>query len=531
MYDLIIKNGSIVDGSGGKAFIGDVAVKDGVIAQVAPGIVSEAAQTVDATGQVVAPGFIDIHRHCDAAVFRPGYGELELRQGITSSISGNCGLSIAPCPAKWRKEILQYLRPAMGSLPDGIEFESFSEYFAALKKTKLPLNYGMLVGNGTLLMASRGFGTHALEEKDYKEIHRYLRDAVDAGAFGVSVGLVYVPEAIHDVNSLEKALDPIRNTDIPMITHVRGEGDLLVKSLEEVITVARRLRAPLHVSHFKCVGRRNWGHLLAKAIGLIEEAQADGVRITCDVYPWTAGSTLMVQLLPPSYSLDGLEQTVKYLKDPAKRKECREILEVPQSSFENLLYLVGWENIMVSAVQTPANKKYEGMRVTEIAQEKGMDPYECAFDLLVEENCNVSMVNFIACDEDIDTILQLPYCSIVSDAIYPDSGKPHPRQHGTFPKVLAEYVRERKVLSLEQAIHKFTGRPALDFHIPQKGFLKAGYDADIAIFNPDTVQTLANYVDSTVLGTGFSHVFVNGVLANSQDSFINSGAGKLLRRG
>lgn len=531
MYDLIIKNGTIVDGSGADALAGDIAIKNGVIMEISSHINAESMQVVDATGQVVAPGFIDIHRHSDAFVFRDGFGEIQLRQGITTTINGNCGLSIVPCPAKQRKEILQYLRPIVGSLPEGIEFDTFSEYLSAVENIRLPINFGMHIGNGTLRMATRGFEKGELQEEDYVCIHKYLRDAIDSGAFGVSLGLVYMPENMYDLDSITRALDPIRNSNIPIVAHIRGEGDLLIKSLEEVLAIARQLNIPLHVSHFKCVGKRNWKHLLREALNLLDKAREGGMRVTCDVYPWTAGSTQLVQLLPPEYLEGGMKQTVQRLTNPYSRARCVEILKTPQSRFENLLHLVGWENIMITTVQTPENQKYIGMRVSEIAQAKGIDPYECAFDLLIEENCNISMVNFIACEDDIETILRYPYSCIISDSIYPDGGMPHPRQFGTFPKILAEYVRERQILTLEQAIHKFTGAPAMNLSIHGKGLLQKGLDADVTIFNPDTVQNNADYISPTSMAAGFSYVFVNGVLANDHDRFISNDAGKVLRRG
>ena len=528
MYDLIIKNGTIIDGSGTKAFKANVAVKDGCIASICAD--GEAKQTINALGKIVAPGFIDIHRHCDAVVFKPEFGEIELRQGITTIINGNCGLSIAPSPPKHRKEIMQYLRPIMGSLPKEVEFDSFSEYLNTVESQRLPLNFASHVGNGTLRMAAKGFETSALKENDYALIHHYLNDALNAGAFGVSMGLIYVPEYLYDFAALSKALAPIKGKNIPLVTHIRGEGDLLIQSLEEVINIAKHLEVPLHISHFKCVGKQNWKHLLSKAIELLEVEKSKGLNISFDVYPWEAGSTQLVQVLPPEYLEGGLVQTKQRLQNPKLRQNCKKIMETSQTAYENLISLVGWENIMISAVQSAKNQKYVGMRVNEIAESVGVDPYTCAFDLLVEEDCNVSIVNFIACEEDIKTILQHRDSYIISDSIYTDSGRPHPRQYGTFPKILQEYVRERKLLSLEQAIHKFTGAPAKGMGIKGKGLLHKGFDADITIFDPNTVKNNADYVQPMCMATGFSHVFVNGVLANDHDSFINSGAGKVLRK-
>ena len=531
MYDLIVKNCSVVDGSGSEAFSADIAVKDGKFVRIAPDIREEAAKTLDAEGKTTTPGFIDIHRHEDAFAFRPDFGEVQLRQGVTTTINGNCGLSIAPCPPQWRTDILQYLKPIIGSLPEGIEFDSFSQYLDAVGKQKLPINFGMHVGNGTLRMAAKGFAAGKLSADEVATVHRYLEDAMRSGAFGVSMGVVYQPESYYDMPGFLEALAPLKGSGIPLVTHIRGEGSLLVESLEEVIAIAKALEVPLHVSHYKCVGAPNWGHLLRKATELIEKEQAGGMSITVDVYPWLAGSTQLTQVLPPEFLEGGMAETTKRLKDPAERKRCMEILREPQTSFENQVQLLGWENIMVGSVKTEKNRDCEGKRITEIAEMRGMDPYEAALTLLADEDCEVSMINFIACDEDVETIMKLPYSFIISDSIYPDRGRPHPRQFGTFPKLLSEYVRDRKALSLPQAVNKFTNAPAMRFRIPDKGLIREGYDADLTVFDLAGIANHATFLDPRQLGTGFTWVLVNGVLANEKDNFINSGAGKVLRRG
>lgn len=530
MINLLIKNAVIVDGSGAEPYPAEIAVIDGKVARIAPKITADAEQVIDARKQYVTPGFIDMHRHSDAAVFKDGFGEIELRQGVTTTINGNCGLSIAPCPEKWKTDIFSYLKPIIGSVPKNRRFETFSEYLQVLENKKLPINFGMHVGNGTLRMAAKGFGKGRLIKEEAAAARSYLVDAIQSGAFGVSMGIVYMPENMYDLDGFVEVLEPIRNSKIPLVTHIRGEGDLLVESLEEVIEIARRLNVPLHVSHYKCVGRQNWGHLLAKATELLDRSREQGMQITCDVYPWTAGSTQLVQLLPPEYLEGGMEKTTERLKDPALRRKCREILEVKQTRFENLLASIGWESVMITTVHTEKNRPYVGMRVSEIAKLQGKDPYDCAFDMLVDEDCDVSMVNFIACEEDIATILKYPYSSVISDSIYPDGGIPHPRQYGTYPKLLCDYVRDKSVLTLPEAIHKITNGPAQVLSIPGKGLVKEGYDADLCVFDLKNIKNNATYVSPRGLGTGFSYVLVNGKIANDHDGFLNTGAGRVLRR-
>lgn len=531
MHDMLLKNCLVVDGGGGEPFPADIAIKDGRFSRIAPGIVDAAARVVDAAGRYAAPGFIDIHRHSDAFVFRPDFGEVQIRQGVTTTVNGNCGLSIAPCPEKWRQDILQYLKPIVGTLPEGIEFDAFGEYLKCVETRKLPLNFGMHVGNGTLRMAAKGFASGRLSTDEVARVHEYLRDAVSAGAFGISMGLIYSPENNYDQEGIVEALQPIRGAGIPLVTHLRGEGTLLVDSVREVISIAERLEVPLHISHYKCVGAANWGRLLREATDLIEAAQARGQSITCDVYPWLAGSSLLAQVLPPEFVAGGLAEATKRLRDPAERRRCAAILAGSQPGFENQVLLLGWGNIMVGSVKTEANRDCEGKRVTEIAEMRGVDPAEAALKLLADEDCEVSMINFIACDEDVETILKLPYSFIISDSIYPDGGRPHPRQYGTFPKLLAEYVRDKKVLALAEAIRKFTAAPAERFRIAGKGMLREGYDADLVVFDLAKVENHATYLDPRQLATGFALVLVNGKTANTDDSFSNTGAGRVIRRG
>ncbi len=531
MHDFIIKNCQVVDGSGSPPFLGDIAIADGRFERVAPAIDEPAAEVYDAGGMFATPGFVDIHRHSDAFVFRPDFGEVQLRQGITTTINGNCGLSIVPCPAAFRTEILAYLKPIIGTLPDGASFETFTEYLDAVRRLDLPLNFGMLVGDGTLRAAAKGYAPGPLTKDEVAAVHRYLEDAIAAGAFGVSMGLVYAPETYYDLPGFLEALAPLRGTDIPLVTHVRGEGTMLLDSIREVIAIARGLGVPLHISHFKAVGAINWRHMREKAIELIENERAAGMDITVDVYPWEAGSSQLAQVLPPEFLDGGLAEATRRLKDPAERARCKAILTGPPAGFENQVKLLGWENIMVGSVKTDKNKDCEGKRITEIAAMRGTDPDDACLTLLAEEDCEVSMINFIACDDDIEAIMKLPYAYIISDSIYPDGGKPHPRQYGTYPKLLADYVRDRKVLHLEEAVRKCTSAPAEGMRIAGKGRIQEGYDADLVVFDLDCVQNHATYLEPRGLGTGFSLVLVNGRVANRDDAFVNSAGGKVLVRG
>jgi N-acyl-D-aspartate/D-glutamate deacylase len=530
MLDVLIRNGWVVDGSGSAGFTGDVAVKGGKITAVVP----NATRIIDATGLVVAPGFIDAHRHADAAVFRPGFGEIELRQGITTIINGNCGLSIAPCPSVYRKDILAYLQPVTGTLPNGTPlFDIFSSYMNALGQQALPLNVGTHVGNGTLRMAAAGFAPDGLTAEQVKQIQVFLLDALDAGAFGVSLGLIYAPECYYRSSDIIKVLQPIAGTGVPLVAHVRGEGDTLLNALEEAVTIAKGLRTPLHISHFKCVGRFNWHHKRKAAFALLEKAKGElyaeaGIGITCDAYPWEAGATQLMQILPPEFLQGGMEQIIKRLRDSHQRRQCRIDMETPQEGFESLVTLIGWENIIISAA--PETPDIIGKTIAAISAEQGVDPFDCAFGLIDQNNGNVGIINFITHRDDIDAILRRADTCVVSDSLYADGGRPHPRVCGTFPLLFEEYVRNRQVLSLESAVHKCTGLPAGIFNIKHKGLIREGYDANLVIFDPNAITNHASYTHPVNPPSGIAYVIVNGNVACENGRITHSRAGNVIKR-
>lgn len=528
MLDRLLINGIVIDGSAAaEPQRGNVGILNGKIAYF--GEAQPPAQAVtDVQGALITPGFIDIHRHPDAALFRPDFGAMELHQGITSIVGGNCGMSVAPCPQARRTEILDYLAPVIGSVPKAASFESFSEYMALADALHPPLNLGMLVGTGTIRTACAGLSL-TLSAQEERAFRAQLESALAAGALGVSAGLSYLPDAYHDIDSLARVLAPMAGGNVPLVTHVRGEGDILYTSVEEMIALARRLRVPLQISHFKCIGRRNWRTLLQKTIACIDRAREEGVEIHCDVYPWTAGSTQLACVLPPQFLEGGFAATAARLRDKSVRAACREAMEQPGADFENIVSSMGWENIIVSGAGREENQDCIGKSITEIAALRGLDPYDAAFLLLADEVCNVPMIDTITCEEDISDILRLPYSSISSDTVYPDSARPHPRGYATVPMILNHYVNDLHVLPLPIAIHKMTGAPAAQLRIAHKGLLREGYDADLAVFSPERVQSRASYLDPAHFTSGMQLVLVGGEVAVSDDVLTGAAIGRTIR--
>lgn len=528
MHDYVIKGGLIVDGLGHAPFRGDLAITDGKISGIGQDL-GEGAQTLDAIGAYVTPGFVDIHRHGDGALFREGFGALELSQGLTTIINGNCGLSIAPCLHTHRQEIVHYLKPIVGEVTELEAVGTLEAYFACARRQETPINVGMLVGSGTVRAAIAGYEKQVLSPDEMRQASEEIRHSLEAGALGVSLGLGYAPECFYRAEDLIQVLRPLAGTSIPLVIHLRGEGDTVCESIEEMLTVGRALRCPIHISHLKCIGKSNWGLVIPKALALMEQARAEGLDVSHDVYPYTAGSTQLIHVLPPDFLVGGPKAIVERLRDRRVRDELTVRLREGRD-FDNIVRLVGWENIIMSTLGRPENKVYEGKRVTEIAHLRGTDPYECVYDMLIEEGCVISMVDFIASEEDIITILRDDHAAIISDSIYPTEGIPHPRLYGTYARVLERFVKELGALSLEQAVWKMTAVPCDLFGIRSKGRLVEGADADLVVFHLDHVHEVATYGDPKRFSQGLDAVFVNGELSVRCGAVTGVKAGRIITR-
>ncbi len=524
MLDYLISGGLLIDGSGKAPYITDLGLKDGKIFALGQNL-GQAARVIDARGYTVTPGFIDIHRHGDAEVFRPGFGELELRQGLTGMVNGACGLSLAPFGKAHRQELLSYLRPVTGTLDAKIPMESMAAYLNQLRKTGLPLNVGMMVGGGTV--RTDHFGYAAQEPEDFSPIHRSLEKALSEGALAVSLGLGYAPECFYSTRGLIKALSPLQNTDIPLCVHMREEGDMVVEAIEEMLAVAKALRCPLHISHLKAMGKRNWNKRIPQALKAMEKARQEGLDVSCDVYLYEAGSTQLLHLLPPDFLEGGVDAICKRLREKHQRELLKERIRDGRD-FDNIAQMIGWENIILSSLHKEALLPLVGKTVAEAAEELKLHPVDCISLLLAEENCAVTMIDRINCEEDICRILQDPYACVISDATYPTGGLPHPRVYATYPRLIEKYVLRDNILSLPEAVRKITSLPAQSMRIKSKGLLRVGFDGDVNIFKPEALRENATFLQPRQLSTGMEYVFVNGQPAIFQGCLTNKPWGNIL---
>lgn len=528
MYDYLIYNAQIIDGSGAEAFWGDVALQGSSIAAVGSLSQAKALCSIDAAGRVLTPGFLDIHRHGDVALFSPDFGKAELAQGLTTILNGNCGLSMAPVTGPYQKDVLRYLAPIVGqSSSQGLDFSSLAAYRDAAAQTAPRLNIGTLVGMGTLRACVAGFRASSLSQEEYRQLYALLERALADGALGVSLGLGYAPECFYTTQELIRALEPLRHCSTTVAVHMRQEGDGVTDALREMLAVARELDIPMEISHLKAIGKRNWKRCVPEMLSALEAARQEGLDVTCDVYPYPAGSTQLLHVLPPEFQDGGIDALTCALQDPEQRAAMRRRMETG-SDFENISLLVGFENIRPTSLHQAENQKFEGKSLAEIAAEQNKDPYDTLFDLLASEHCAASMIDYINDEDDIDRILRVTFSSVISDATYPTVGLLHPRLYGTFSRLLETYVQRRHVLTLPEAIHKITQLPADRFGPTQKGRIAIGADADLCLFDPQHIHEAGTFQNPQQLSQGMDWVFVNGVPAIKEGSLTWHRTGKIL---
>lgn len=526
MTDLFIRNALIVDGTGIPPFPGNVAVKDGKISGVAIPDGVEAAEVIDAEGRFLTPGFIDIHRHADLRVFSPDFGKAELYQGITSSISGNCGMSAAPC-AEGKEELLYgYLEPCLGKPEGNGGFITYGEYARQVGRLPLPLNVGNYVGSGTIRINVKGFDPSPMSGVQMEAARGMVAEAMEAGALGLSMGIMYSPECYYSTEEMVEIARVAGKYGGVLAVHMRGEGDSLPASVAEAVSIARQAEIPLQISHLKAAGRNNWGTAIYRAFELIESARAEGQPVTCDAYPYEAGSTMLLTVIPPMLLAGGVEQALRRLETSSGREKLRKELSLEHRGWDNLVLSLGWDRVVISSAAAEENQRFVGSSVKEISGRMGCDEVDAVCELLLSEKGRAGIVIFSMSPQDVREVIKKPYTLIISDSIYPASGNPHPRLYGSFPRVLSKYVAEEKLLTPEQAVKKMTSMPAGLLGLKGRGAIKEGYEADLLLFDPARVKDTATYERPAQLAEGMDLVLIGGqrVLADKNILSKNSGS-------
>lgn len=527
MLDLIIKNGKVVDGTGNPWFYGDVGVADGIIAAVGR-LDMEAHRIIDARQRVISPGFIDGHCHSDLMILDHPYSEIKLRQGVTTEVIGNCGLAPAPFVPD-RAELLQsYVQPVLGATSWKWPWETVGDYMAHVAGSRPSEHVATYVAHGALRIAAMGFDNRPAASAELERMKQLLEEGLQAGAIGLSIGLLYAPGSYTSKEELAELCRVLPKYNGLFSTHIRGEGNNLIPSVKEVIWIAETSGVPLHISHLKAAGKRNWGKAL-EALELIEEARARGLDVTCDVYPYNAGSTMLTTVLPPWTLEGGIASTLERFRDPVLRERVKKELGEEQTEWDNLVCSTGWEAVIVSSVRDPRNAALEGRSIAEISEARGRHPADCVMDLLLEEEGQVSIVYFHMADSDVEQVVGWEKSLIASDSLHCETGKPHPRLYGSFPRLFSRYVREKKTLSLEQAVRKVTSFPVQRFKLGKRGLIVPGYAADLTVFDPATVHDRATFQDPRQYPDGISHVIVSGRVTLDEGEHAKVREGTLIR--
>jgi len=525
MYDLLIKNGKIIDGTGNPWRAADVAVAAGKITRIGQLPDAKAEHVIDAAGKVVCPGFVDGHSHSDLIILDNPTADQKIRQGITTENMGLDGMSVAPILKKdipgWRR----HLAGLAGNPDIDWGWESFADYLDAIDQRQVATNVSSYVGLGTIRLKVMGMDGREATPDEIQQMKGIAAEAMEQGARGISAGLIYPPSQYQSAHEIIEVAKVVRRYDGIFDVHMRSEADGIVGAIEEVLDIGRQSEIPVLITHFKIRGKNNWGKASA-LLKMLEDARKEGVDVTVAQYPYTAGSTILHAVIPPWYHAKGPDHLIAMLRDnrdPIK-KDMQERMD-----WENFSAIVGWDKIFVTSVVSEANKRFEGKHIAEIAEARGnADPADAALDLLVEENLAVGMVNFGLSEEDVVEIMKSPTVSIITDGLLGGT-MPHPRTYGTCPRILGRYVREQQVMRWEEAVRKMTSLPAQKLRLKTKGLLAEHYDADMVIFDPATVMDTSTYEAPRTFPTGIDWVFVNGKVVVKNGDHTGARHGKTIR--
>jgi len=522
---LLIKNITVCDGTGSEGYISDILIDGDRIAEIRPGINAPDVRVIDGTGLAASPGFIDIHAHSEYSMLAEPAAPSKVMQGVTTEVSGNCGMSAAPLlgeAAKAReKDLAEYgIRQRWGN---------FDEFFSLMEAAKPAINFATLCGHGNIRASVMGYADREPSDGEYTRMEALLADAMKAGAVGLSTGLIYPPGVYCKTDELVRLAKVVGKYGGVYASHMRSEGARVVESINEAITIGREGGIPVQISHLKTAGPSNW-HKITEIISTIEKARAEGLAVTADRYPYTASSTDLDAILPAWSYEGGAAKEVERLKDPDTRAVLKEeVLKghpVPEY----------WNRVMIASVATEANRQLEGKTLAQSAEIRGQEPVEALFDILIEEEVRAQAIYFSMSDDNLKTFLGKDWVMVGSDSTaratsgVTRQGKPHPRGFGSFPRVLGKYVREEGLLTLSGAVRKMTAMPAEKLGLAGRGYIKTGYFADVVIFDPATVIDTATYEDPYQHPAGIKHVIVNGELAVEDGVQTDARAGRVLRK-
>ncbi|MGM9535917.1 MAG: amidohydrolase family protein [Intestinibacter sp.] len=538
MLDIKIINGIIVDGSGKEAYKADLGIIGDKIAKIGDLSSEDAKTIIDAKGQIVSPGFIDMHTHSDMSLVYDRNACSRIRSGVTTDVIGNCGIGVAPVKEENRQLLLDYLGTRIvGSMPVKLElpWDSYESYVKYMEENPPAVNVAPLLAQGPIRIYEMGFSKEEPTDKELENMVSLADECMQEGPLGMTSGLVYLPGEYTTQNELVELCKKVAKYDGFYATHMRNEGDEIFEAMDEAIDVAKKSGVRLHISHLKCLGYKNFGQT-DKLFAKINKAREEGVQMSFDVYPYNAGMTSLSALLPPWMFEGGVEKMVERLTNEKNRKQIIHDIENGLPGWQNFGgNLRSWDDVTIVSVTKDEDSWMEGMKLTEIAAKWDKDVYNTMFDILHKENGRVQITVVLMDEKDVETILCHPDSMVGSDSMsLATEGllaktSTHPRAFGTQAKVLGEFVREKKCFSLEEGVKKLTYNIANILKLEDRGLIKEGNFADIVIFNPDTIKDMATYKDPKQYPVGIDTVLVNGVVAFKDGEQLDVLPGRFLK--
>ena len=527
-YDVIIRGGTIYDGSGKSPVVGDVAIKDDRIVAVGK-IDGTAKSEVSAKGMAVAPGFINMLSWATESLIADPKSQSDIRQGVTLEVMGE-GWSMGPMNATMKRQETE----RQGDIKFPIEWTTLGDYLTYLEKRGVSTNVASFIGAATVRVHELGEGDVDPTPEQLTRMRALVKQAMNEGAMGVGSSIIYAPGSYAETDELVALTSEAAKCGGMYISHMRSEGDRIEEAVDELIDIARRSGAPAEIYHLKMAGRSNWGKL-DTIVKKIEDARAEGLKITTDMYTYTAGATGLDAAMPTWVQAGGLEEWIKRLKDPAIRARVAAEMKQPGSDWENLYFGAGADKMILSGFKSDALKPLTGKTLAEVATMRGKSPEETAMDLVVEDGSRVGTVYFLMSEDNVRKQVQLPWMSFGSDAasqsnegVFLKSGS-HPRTYGNFSRLLGRYVRDEKLISLEQAVYRLTTLPATNLGIKDRGALKPGYYADVVVFDPATIGDRSTFEKPHQYSVGMRDVFVNGVAVLKDGEHSGATPGRAVR--
>lgn len=532
MFDILLRNGIIIDGTGKSSYNGDIGIKDGKIIDIGKKIDEAAIEIIDASGLMVSPGFIDVHSHNDLVPLMDNkIKNLKLMQGVTTELTGQCGLGVVPCIENESKLWKNYVRGVVGDLESDWTFNDLNDYFNQIEGIGLKNNFAVLLSHGAVRSFVMGFDRSIPNSSQLRSMCGIVEDAMKNGAFGMSIGLQYMPGVFSCREELIALCRIIKEYDGVIMVHLRNHDDTIINALDEIISIAGEAKVKLHISHLRSYDSDCFGQNASNLIKVIEEAVENGVKISFDEHLYLSGSTLLTQLLPPWITGDGTDELLSNLGDNEKLNRVKEELAskvLRYRGWDNYSAVAGFDGILITSVKKPENQKYVGRTVGEISEELGLDPVDFIAQLLIAEQGGVGIVTLnIFSEKDTINLIKHPLQMVGSDSI--PAGVPHPRLYGNYPLFIGKYVRDLKAISIEQAIYKCTLLPAETLGLRDLGELKIGNTADIILFDFDEINGYEDYRNSTRSPKGIRYVILNGNIAVNDGNINDEKFGRVLK--